>query len=211
MQIQQFTFNPFQENTYVVYNDEKEALIIDPGCYSANEENKLKDFIESNSLNVKMLVNTHLHIDHVLGNAFIEKTYQVKATANSEDEFWLKGLEEQSRMFGLKLRHETPSLGNYIHEGDILMLGKDTFKVFQVPGHSPGSIVLYNASCNCVFVGDVLFENSIGRTDLQGGNYQSLIEGIQNKLLTLPENTVVYCGHGPSTTIKREKENNPFI
>jgi len=211
MQIQQFTFNPFQENTYVVYNDEKDALIIDPGCYSANEENKLKDFIESNSLNVKLLVNTHLHIDHVLGNAFIEKTYQVKASANREDEFWLKGLEEQSRMFGLKLRHDTSSLGNYIQEGDKLMLGKDIFEVFQVPGHSPGSIVLYNAGNNIVFVGDVLFENSIGRTDLQGGNYQSLIEGIQNKLMTLPESTVVYCGHGPSTTIKREKENNPFI
>jgi len=211
MHIKQFTFNPFQENTYVVFNDEKDALIIDPGCYNDNEENQLKDFIDSNSLNVKLLVNTHLHIDHVFGNAFIEKTYQIKASANQQDEFWLRGLEGQSRMFGLKLRHDTPTLGNYIQEGDKLMLGKDVFDVFQVPGHSPGSIVLYNASSESVFVGDVLFENSIGRTDLQGGSYQSLIEGIQNKLMTLPESTTVYCGHGPSTTIGREKTNNPFI
>lgn len=211
MQIKQFTFNPFQENTYVVYNEEKDALIIDPGCYSVNEENQLKDFIDSNSLNVRLLVNTHLHIDHVFGNAFIEKTYHIKASANREDEFWLKGLEGQSRMFGLKLRHDATTLENFIQEGDKLMLGKNVFDVFQVPGHSPGSIVLYNADNHCVFVGDVLFENSIGRTDLQGGSYQSLIEGIQNKLMTLPENTTVYCGHGPATTIGREKMNNPFI
>jgi len=211
MQIKQFTFNPFQENTYVVYNEKKEALIIDPGCYSENEEKILDEFIVSNDLKVKLLVNTHLHIDHIFGNAFVEKKYQVQATANSEDEFWLKGMEGQARMFGLKIRHDAPTLGKFIQEGDTVDLGTDVFDIFQVPGHSPGSVVLYNKANNCVFVGDVLFENSIGRTDLQGGNYPLLIEGIQNKLMTLPDNTVVYSGHGPSTTIGREKVGNPFI
>ena len=211
MEIKQFTFNPFQENTYIVYNDEKEALIIDPGCYTEDEEKKLNEFILSNNLTVKLLVNTHLHIDHIFGNAFVEKTYNVKATANSEDEFWLKGMEGQARMFGLPLRHATPSLGNYIKEGDKINLGKDTFEIFQVPGHSPGSIILYNEDNHCVFVGDVLFEGGIGRTDLQGGSYQTLIEGIQEKLLTLPEKTVVYSGHGPATSIGREKAGNPFL
>jgi len=211
MQIQQFTFNPFQENTYIVYNDEKEAMIIDPGCYTEDEETILKNFIVSNGLKIKLLVNTHLHIDHVLGNAFVEKTYHVKAHANSRDEFWLKGLEGQARMFGLSLRYPSTILENYIQEGDKLHLGSEIFDIFQVPGHSPGSIILYNAKNHLVFVGDVLFHGGIGRSDLQGGNYRSLIEGIQDKLLTLPENTVVYSGHGPSTTIGREKANNPFL
>lgn len=211
MQIQQFTFNPFQENTYIVYTDEKEAMIIDPGCYTEDEEDRLKKFIASKDLDVKLLVNTHLHIDHIFGNAFVEKTYNIKASANREDEFWIKGIEGQARMFGLTLRHTTQGVGTFIQEGDKLTLGTETFEVFQVPGHSPGSIVLYNAGNNCVFVGDVLFQGGIGRTDLQGGNYQYLIEGIQNKLLTLPENTIVYSGHGPATTIGQEKAGNPFL
>jgi len=211
MQIKQFTFNPFQENTFVVSNENKEALIIDPGCYSVEEENLLNNYIVSNNLQVKFVVNTHLHIDHIFGNAFVEKTYQVKALANRGDEFWIKGMESQARMFGLKLLHETPSIDTFIQEGDQITLGSDIFEVFQVPGHSPGSIVLYHAKDACVFVGDVLFEGSIGRTDLQGGSYQSLIENIQSKLLTLPENTLVYCGHGPTTTIGQEKKGNPYL
>jgi len=211
MQIKQFTFNPFQENTFVVSNENKEALIIDPGCYSVEEENLLNNYIVSNNLQVKFVVNTHLHIDHIFGNAFVEKTYQVKALANRGDEFWIEGMESQARMFGLKLLHETPSIDTFIQEGDQITLGSDIFEVFQVPGHSPGSIVLYHAKDACVFVGDVLFEGSIGRTDLQGGSYQSIIENIQSKLLTLPENTLVYCGHGPTTTIGQEKKGNPYL
>lgn len=211
MQIRQFTFNPFQENTYIVYNDEKEAMIIDPGCYTEDEEKILDKFIVSNGLIVKLLVNTHLHIDHVFGNAFVEEKYHVKASANRDDEFWIAGMEDQAKMFGIPLLRNPPTIGQYIKEGDQLSLGSETFLVFQVPGHSPGSIVLYNERNSCIFVGDVLFENSIGRTDFMGSSYQSLIEGIQEKLLTLPENTVVYCGHGPSTTIGREKKGNPFL
>jgi Zn-dependent hydrolases, including glyoxylases len=211
MNIQQFTFNPFQENTYVVYNDEKDALIIDPGCYAEEEEKALHLFITSNGLNVKMVVNTHLHIDHTFGNAFVEKTFHVKASANAADEFLIKDMDSQARIFGLTLRNAVTPLGGYLKEGDKITLGTDSFEIFQIPGHSPGSIVLYSAHNDSIFVGDVLFQGSIGRTDLQGGNYQSLIEGIQNKLLTLPEKTIVYCGHGPTTTIGHEKKNNPFL
>lgn len=211
MKIKQFTFNPFQENTYVLYNEENEALIIDPGCYDPSEEERLNSFIMSKNLTVKLLVNTHLHIDHVFGNAFVENKYHVKALANQADEFWLKGLEAQARMFGMNLRYTTPPIGKNIREGDQLTLGTEIFEVYQIPGHSPGSIVLYNEKNRCVFVGDVLFQNSIGRTDLQGGNYQTLIDGIRAKLLLLPDDTVVYSGHGPSTTIGVEKVNNPFL
>lgn len=211
MHIHHFTFNPFQQNTYVAYNDQKEAMIIDPGCYSEEEEKDLKDFIKTNSLMVKLVVNTHLHIDHIFGNAFVENTFNVKASANKEDEFLLKNTESQASMFGLTLRHATKPLGSYLEDGQTISLGQDTFEILHIPGHSPGGIALYNPKENLVFVGDSLFQNSIGRTDLLKGNYQTLIESIQNKLLTLPENTTVYCGHGPTTTIGLEKANNPFL
>lgn len=211
MEIQKFTFNPFQENTYLIYNEEKEAFIIDPGCYNSEEEEELKAFIQSKYLKVKLVVNTHLHIDHIFGNAFIEMTYHIKSMANKDDEFLLKNIDDQARMFGVTLRYPVPSLGKYIQEGDQLKFGNEIFEVYHIPGHSPGSIVLYNAKNHCAFVGDVLFRYSIGRTDLQRGNHQLLIKGIKEKLLSLPEDTVIYSGHGPSTTIGEEKAHNPFF
>lgn len=211
MKIKQFVFNPFQENTYVVYTESGDAMIIDPGCSSHSEEVMLTDFLKENSLTLKLVVNTHLHVDHVLGNSFIEKTYGIKALANKDDEYWLKSLEAQAMMFGVALRHELPTLGGYLNEGDTLEFGSDKFQIFQIPGHSPGSIVLYNASQSVVFVGDVLFYSSIGRSDLAGGDYTLLIDGINKKLLNLPDETVVYSGHGPSTTIGQERKSNPFI
>ena len=186
-------------------------MIIDPGCNSEKEESILNEFIVSNGLKVKILVNTHLHIDHCYGNAFVENTYDVKAYANREDEFLLKDMAGQSKMFGIPLRHAAALIENDIYENDKLTLGSEIFEAFLIPGHSPGSVVLYNAKNSCVFVGDVLFQGSIGRTDLQKGNYQSLIDGIREKLLILPDETVVYSGHGPTTTIGQEKANNPFI
>jgi len=186
-------------------------MIIDPGCHSKSEEQMLTDFIAQKQLKVVHIVNTHLHIDHVLGNAFTEQTYGIKATANKSDEFWMKGLEAQARMFGLALRHEPTPIGQYIAEGDRITLGDDYFDIFEVPGHSPGSVILYSPTSKIVFVGDVLFYNSIGRTDLTGGDYKTLIDGIQSKLLSLPSEVVVYSGHGPATNIGREKEHNPFV
>jgi len=211
MKIKKFVFNPFQENTFLVYTETGETMIIDPGCSSNHEEEILQKFIIDNNLTVKLLVNTHLHIDHVFGNSFIEKTYGIKALANKADEFWLKGLDAQARMFGVSLRNDHPVLGGFIKEGDHLKLGSEDFIVYEVPGHSPGHIVLYNASQSCIFAGDVLFQGSIGRADLSGGDYSALILGIQKKLLVLPDETVVYCGHGPSTTIGNEKQFNPFL
>jgi len=211
MKIKLFVFNPFQENTYLVYSNSGEAMIIDPGCSSPAEEERLLRFILDNKLTVSLVVNTHLHIDHVFGNSFLEKTFKIRALANKADEFWLDGLDGQARMFGISLRNGHPVLGGYINEGDRLFLGSDEFIVYEVPGHSPGSIVLYNASEGCVFAGDVLFENSIGRTDLAGGDFNTLISGIKKKLLVLPDETVVYSGHGPSTTIGHEKQFNPYL
>jgi hydroxyacylglutathione hydrolase len=211
MEIKQFEFSPFQENTYVAYTDKLEAIIIDPGCYNTNEENQLRMFIESKGLKVLHLVNTHLHLDHAFGNSFVEKTWNVKTEAHAGDAFWLKGMAGQCRMFGLELRNPAPGIGLELQEGDSIHLGSETFEVLHVPGHSPGSIVLYNAKEHFLFAGDVLFENSIGRTDLQGGNYAQLIKGIQEKLLVLPDETVVYSGHGATTTIGKEKASNPFL
>jgi glyoxylase-like metal-dependent hydrolase (beta-lactamase superfamily II) len=211
MKIKQFTFSPFQENTYVVFTDTKDAMIVDPGCYGSDEENQLRDFIVSNGLNVRYLVNTHLHLDHAFGNSFVEETWNVKTSANAGDAFWLKGMAGQCRMFGLELHKPAPGISNELKEGDHLQLGAETFEILHVPGHSPGSIVLYNAQEHFLFAGDVLFEGSIGRTDLQGGDYAQLIKGIQDKLLVLPDETVVYSGHGSATTIGREKASNPFL
>lgn len=211
MNIKRFTVNPFQENTYVVSVDSGETMIIDPGFYTANEENAFVNYLETNGLNPTILVNTHLHIDHVLGNAFIEKRYGLRAFAHAGDGFWLEGLEAQARMFGLPMRGPKPSIGLYIREGDKVSLGKETFEVLEVPGHSPGSIVLYNRAQGCLFAGDVLFESSVGRSDFTGGDHGVLIKGITEKLLTLPDETVVYSGHGPSTTIGKEKTGNPYL
>jgi len=211
MTIKSFVFNPFQENTYVVYVESGEAMVIDPGCFSVAEEQTLLKFITENSLTIKLVVNTHLHIDHVFGNGFLEKLFDIKALAHREDEFWLNGLEAQARMFGVPLRHAKPSIAHYISEGDILMLGDERFDVFEVPGHSPGSIALYNARQSCLFTGDVLFAGSIGRTDFTGGDHATLIREIHEKIMILPDNTLVYSGHGPSTTIGQEKSGNPFL
>ena len=211
MEIKQFVFSPFQENTYVAFTDTLEAMIIDPGCYSTEEEQQLRLFIEAKGLNVIHLVNTHLHLDHAFGNSFVEKTWNVKTEAHAGDAFWLKDMAGQCRMFGLEMRNPAPDISKELQEGDSIELGSEIFEVLHVPGHSPGSIVLYNAKAHVLFVGDVLFEGSIGRTDLQGGNYTQLIKGIQDKLLVLPDETVVYSGHGSATTIGKEKASNPFL
>ncbi|HET9571479.1 MAG TPA: MBL fold metallo-hydrolase [Bacteroidales bacterium] len=211
MEIKQFVFNPFQENTYIAYTDHQEAIIIDPGCYSPVEENQLRSFIDSKGLKVLHLVNTHLHLDHAFGNRFVEETWKVVTEAHAGDDFWLKGMAGQCRMFGLELRKTAPNIGKELREGDHIQIGTESFEVLHVPGHSPGSIVLHHAKAHLLFVGDVLFENGIGRTDLQGGNYAQLIKGIQEKLLVLPDDTIVYSGHGSATTIGKEKASNPFL
>lgn len=211
MHIKQFVFNPFQENTYIVYNDSLEAMVIDPGCFNSVEEGRIVTFIKENNLKIKYVINTHLHIDHVLGNYFFEINYGIRALAHQGDEFWLNGLSAQARMFGMDLKAGNPTLGGFLKDGDKISLGEDNFEVFETPGHSPGGIVIYNAASNVLFAGDLIFQGSIGRTDLAGGNYHDIIKSIQQKIFVLPDETVVYSGHGPSTTIGHEKQYNPYI
>lgn len=211
MTVKCFEFNMFPVNTYVLSDETNEAVIIDAGCYYEDEQEMLKQYIERNGLKVKHLLNTHLHLDHIFGNAFVAREYGVKPEASADDEFLLPKVEDYCRTFGFKLNEETPSIGNYLKEGDEIRFGNTVLKVIQAPGHSPGSLVYYNVKDNCLFCGDVLFRGSIGRTDLDKGDYHQLINSISTKLFILPDQTIVYTGHGESTTIGNEKMNNPFF
>ncbi len=211
MKIKTFVFNLVEENTYLLYDDSNECVIIDAGCHKPDEKQELKDFIYDNELDVKHLINTHLHFDHCFGANFVCDTFGVELSAHSMDEDFLKHLPEQAARFGFKITEPTPKIGNYIKEGDIISFGRQNLKAIHVPGHSPGSIVLYNEKEGLLFTGDVLFQRSIGRTDLPGGNFDLLISGIKNKLFVLPDTTRVFPGHGPETTIGFEKANNFYV
>jgi Zn-dependent hydrolases, including glyoxylases len=210
MTIQTFTFNPFMENTYVAYDETKECIIIDPGCVSESEQTALQQFITTNELTVKHLINTHLHLDHSFGNLFVEKTYGIQAKAHQADEFLLRQISSQAEAFGMHYK-EQPELHDFLSEGDTVKFGNVTLTAIHVPGHSPGSLCFYDAVSGSLFAGDVLFQGSIGRSDLPKGNYEQLIDGISTKLFALPEETTVYCGHGPTTTIGYEKVYNPYL
>lgn len=211
MHIKTFTFNPFQENTYLLYDDTKEGVLIDAGCLFPQEEQAVQQFISDNQLQLKHLLNTHLHIDHAFGNAFVAKTYGVLPQAHADDEFLVGTMHQQAQLFGIHYPFHTQSIGKYLNEGDTVTFGNTTLQVLHVPGHSPGSLCFYEPKAKALIAGDVLFSGSIGRTDLPGGNYNTLIRGIQKKLLTLPPETIVYCGHGVTTTIGEEKEYNPYL
>ena len=212
MRIKKFEFNMFPVNTYVLWDEEtKEAVIIDPGCFYEEERQKLKNYISDHELTVKHLLNTHLHLDHIFGNPFVKQEYGVGPSANKADEFWLEEAPKQSRLFGFELKEQPIPIDTYLYDGDVVTFGNNQLDVIHVPGHSPGSLVYYNKKENCMFSGDVLFQGSIGRADLTGGNFDELIEHICSRLFTLPNQTIVYSGHGPSTTIGNEKKNNPFF
>ena len=211
MTIKTFTFNPFQENTYLVFDETNEAVVIDAGCLQASEKQILTRFIEDNKLTLKRVLNTHLHLDHQFGNKFLFDTYGIAPEACIEDEFLLENVVAQARSYGFPVTEEAQPLGAYIIENQEITFGNSSLKAIHAPGHSPGSMVLYSEKDGVMFAGDVLFQGSIGRTDLPKGDYASLILAITKKLLVLPDSTVVYCGHGPSTTIGYEKKNNPYL
>jgi len=211
MTIKIFTFNPFQENTYLLFDETKEAVLIDAGCITETEKLTLKRFIDENGLTLKRLINTHLHLDHQFGNKFVADTFGLLPEANQQDEFLLANVVAQARSFGFSVEEEAQALGAYINEGDEIKFGNCSLKAIHVPGHSPGSLAFYSEKEGVVFAGDVLFRNSIGRTDLPYGDYATLILSITKKLLPLPDSTVVYCGHGPSTTIGSEKSSNLYL
>lgn len=209
LHVQSFVFNPFEENTYVLYDDTKECVIIDPGCYEAEEKKELTDFIESNDLKVTKLLNTHCHVDHVLGNYFVKEKYNVKLYIHELDLPVLKAVTVYGPNYGFhQYQDSTPD--HFLNEGDEVNFGHQRLRVLFVPGHAPGHVAFYSAHDKVVIGGDVLFYNSIGRTDLPGGNFDTLIKSIREKLYTLPDDVTVYPGHGPKTTIGFEKQTNPF-
>ncbi len=208
--IKSFTFSPIQENTYVLYNDSKECIIIDPGCYFDEEKDTIKNFIYQKQLVPKFLLNTHCHLDHVFGNKFIAEEYNLNLKTHPLEKGMLELAPTSGLMYNLPFDNYSGEIIPLV-EGDVVKLGEDELKVIEAPGHSPGSICFYCEKQGFLIGGDVLFQNSIGRTDLPGGSHNQLINNIKEKLLILPKNVVVYSGHGPETTIGHEMENNPYL
>lgn len=210
MEIKMFTFNGFQENTYLLYDDSKECVIVDAGCYETFEQKELVDFVAQNHLTVKALWSTHGHIDHVLGNSFCAKHFGVKLYAYEDDVPTHLGVKNYAHVYGFpKYSEKEPDVLIPASQKSI-SFGNTTLEIIFSPGHAPGHIVFYHAESKNLINGDVLFQRSIGRTDLPGGDYDTLIHSIQKKLFLLPDDTIVHCGHGPSTTIGDEKKYNPF-
>ena len=211
MEIHQITFNTFQENTFILWDNTTDCIIIDPGCYERNEELELVDFINKNNLNPVKLINTHCHIDHILGNKFVSEKWDLELYMNKIDLPLLEGSGDIARMYGFENYKGSPYPKHYLEEGDILEFGESKLEILFTPGHAPGHICLFNKEEGFIVSGDVLFNGSIGRTDLPGGDHATLLESIRQQLFTLPDDFVVYCGHGPETQIGFEKQNNPFL
>lgn len=210
LQVQAFTFNPMQENTYIIYNAEKEACIIDPGCYFASEEKELMDFVRSNALKPLYLLNTHCHLDHIFGNRFIHKTFGLPLHLHRLEKQVLDLGPVSGQMWGFPFENYDGEL-IYFEEGDLIRLGEEVLHIFFTPGHSPGHVCFYSKEHKFLIGGDVLFNGSIGRTDLPGGNFDTLEQSIKTKLYTLPGDVIVHPGHGESTTIEDERTSNPFV
>lgn len=205
-----FTFNAFQENTYIISNHKKECWIVDPGMYEQRETNEFISFIEKNQLVPQAIINTHAHLDHIFGVQAVINKYGIPFGIHEQELPILKRGADTAAMFGMPFK-DLPEANFFIEDGKKMKLGDDEIKVFYTPGHSPGSISFYYPEGNWVIAGDVLFNGSIGRTDLPGGNFDTLIVSIRTHLFALPENTTVLSGHGPSTTIGNEKKYNPFL
>ncbi len=206
-----FTFNPFYENTIVLSNENKECIIFDPGCYDRKEENELKSYIGNNKLRPVKLINTHGHVDHVFGNAFIYDTYGLKPELHKDELQVLRTAPAISNAYGVPFPAPSPEPEKFIEDGDEIPFGDMTLKAILCPGHSPASLCFYIERHSVLIGGDVLFRDSIGRTDLPGGDHDTLLKMIKTRVYTLPDDTIVYPGHGPETTVGYEKKNNPFV
>ena len=205
-----FRFNPFSENTYVLFNDQKNGVIIDPGNWNEKENEILENFIKEKEISIQNILLTHAHIDHVLGLQWAFDTYKVAVKMHVEEKDVLERNPMSARNYGFDFK---PFVGDIelLNEGEKYFIDEDSFEIFHVPGHSPGSIAFYNEAQKFVISGDALFQGSIGRTDLYRGNHEQLLESIRTKLFTLPEETEVYSGHGNATKIGFEKKHNPFF
>ena len=210
LHVHSFTFSPIQENTYVIYNQHRNAILVDPGCYFTAEQETLQSFLSVNGLKLIQLINTHCHLDHVFGNKFIAETYGLTLQLHENEKVVLSFAPTSGLKYNMPFDNYA---GEFIvlKEGDTIELGDDKLEILETPGHSPGSICFYCRKQNFVIGGDVLFQRSIGRTDLPGGDHQTLLSSIRQKLFVLPNETVVYNGHGNSTTIGEEKLYNPYL
>jgi glyoxylase-like metal-dependent hydrolase (beta-lactamase superfamily II) len=210
MEIYKLVFSPIEVNTYILADKSNNCAIIDCGCYDRSEFDDFVRFIESKELNSVMLLNTHCHLDHVFGNGFILEKYNLKPLSGKDDELNRKKAVQHAALFGLSM-NEPPEPGEFISDRQVIKFGSTELIALYVPGHSSGSIAFYVEKSGCVFTGDALFAGSIGRTDLEGGDYKTLINSILTRLFILPPSTVVYPGHGNQTTIEKERMTNPYF
>ncbi|MDA0315484.1 MAG: MBL fold metallo-hydrolase [Bacteroidetes bacterium] len=210
LHIKCFTFNPFQENTYLLYDEEGTAALIDPGCYTQEERRELEAFMIEEGLQVTQLLNTHCHIDHVLGNAWAIDRFQVSLQIHALEVAVLKSVEVYAPNYGF-LDYVPSTASSFLVEGQEIQIGNELLRCLFVPGHAPGHLVFYHKASKRCIAGDTLFRGSIGRTDLPGGDPSLLLEKIKSQLFVLPEETLIFPGHGPETSIGYEKKNNPFV
>lgn len=210
--IKTFQVNMIGENCYVVSDETREAVVIDCGAFSAQEKQAIANYIEAERLQVKHLLCTHVHFDHVFGNAFLAERYGLKPAFHAADQPLYDNLATQVMDF-IQVKYDVPQppAAPHLADGDEVRFGTHAFTVIHTPGHSPGGVSFYCAAEGVLFSGDSLFRYSIGRTDLTGGDYRALIDSLSSKILTLPEQVTVYPGHGPTTTVGAEKRNNPYL
>jgi len=211
LNVKKFTFNPFSENTYVVTDEFKNAVIIDPGCYYKAEQNELDSYVWKNNLKLKSILHTHSHLDHMFGTAYLADKYNLDLWICKEDLVTYQSYEKVCELYGVPITFSPNPTPKFFDLKQLIQIDGIKFEILFVPGHSPGHVAFYNKENNFLINGDCLFENSIGRTDLPGGNHQQLIDSIKNEIFILPDDTLVYCGHGNETTIKAEKSSNPFL
>lgn len=210
LRLQTFTFNPFQENTYLIINENGNCWIVDPGMYDNSETNHFFGYIDKEGLTPQAVINTHAHIDHIFGVDACKERYNIPFLLHELDLPVLNNAKGSAMLFGLNFAGN-PKVDGYIKETNTMALGDETIDVRLAPGHSPGSVVFYYEPGKWLLGGDVLFNGSIGRTDLPGGNFDTLINSIKTQVFVLPDDTIVYSGHGPATTIGNEKKFNPFL
>ncbi|MFW5822139.1 MAG: MBL fold metallo-hydrolase [Tangfeifania sp.] len=210
IEIKKFTVNPLQENTFLISDETGECIFVDPGFYFPVEHDEIKNYISENDLKPVMIANTHCHFDHIMGVEFIREEYKIPFVAHPDDAFWIKKAIDQGKMFGFDMK-PVSSPDSFFSEDEKLKFGNTELDIIHVPGHSPGHVVFYSEKEKILIAGDVLFHGSVGRSDLPGGDHATLISGIKEKLFKLPDETKVYCGHGPETTLGFEKQSNPFL
>lgn len=211
IKIAKFTFNPFSENTFVLFDETKECVIIDPGCHSQEEKDHLKGFIEEEGLKPVKLINTHCHVDHVFGNYFVSKTWNLELGIHKLDLPTLELVPRSCAMYGIKGYELSPEPGYFFDEGDKIKFGESELEIIFGPGHAPGHVAFYAPEDGFVVNGDILFQGSFGRYDLPGGDLEVLKKTITEKMFALPDETIVLCGHGGETTIGHEKTTNPIL